>query len=79
MDRFDPVGEVSSELWNRVIATNLTGAMEASKIAVKQFMKQHTEGRVIEGVIINVASPVVDKPLLAGELNLPTLTRGSSS
>lgn len=50
MDHMEPVGEVSNALWERVMAVNVTGPMQASRRAV-QHMLQRTGG-----VIINIAS-----------------------
>ncbi|HLG69663.1 MAG TPA: SDR family oxidoreductase [Chloroflexota bacterium] len=50
MDRFLPVGEVTDDVWNHVLAVNLTGPMMASRAAIPLMLE--TGG----GVIINVAS-----------------------
>ncbi len=34
MDRFLPVGELTDDVWNRVLAVNLTGPMMASRAAI---------------------------------------------
>ncbi|MEQ2525464.1 glucose 1-dehydrogenase [Bacillaceae bacterium CLA-AA-H227] len=51
MDNFTPVGDVSDELWERVIAVNLTGPFKAARAAIK-VMEEQEKG----GVIINNAS-----------------------
>ncbi len=51
MDDFFPVGEVTDEEWNRVMAVNLYGPMTAIRRAV-QVMQAQPEG----GTIVNVAS-----------------------
>lgn len=50
VDRFLPVGELTDEVWDRVLAVNLTGPMYTSRAAVLAMLK--TGG----GVIVNVSS-----------------------
>lgn len=50
MDRFLPVGELTDEVWQRVLAVNLTGPMLLSRAALPVMLRA---GR---GVIINTAS-----------------------
>jgi NAD(P)-dependent dehydrogenase (short-subunit alcohol dehydrogenase family) len=50
MDEMMPVGEASDELWDKIIAVNLTGPFLASRKAVNQMLNQGS------GNIINVAS-----------------------
>lgn len=50
MDEMMPIGEVSDELWNRVIGVNLNGPMYLSRKAVNQMTAQGG------GNIINIAS-----------------------
>lgn len=50
MDDFSPAGEVSNELWNKVIGVNLNGPFYACRLAIPQMLKQG------KGVIINVSS-----------------------
>ncbi|MBV8718348.1 MAG: SDR family oxidoreductase [Chloroflexi bacterium] len=50
MDRFLPVGEMTDEVWARVLAVNLTGPMRLSRAAIPLMLRA---GR---GVIINTAS-----------------------
>ena len=50
MDEMMPVGEVSDELWNKVLAVNLNGPMYLSRKAVNQMIIQG------KGNIINIAS-----------------------
>lgn len=45
-----PAGEVTDELWDRVIATNLTGPMRVIRKTLPVFEKQNG------GVIVNTAS-----------------------
>ncbi|MBD8036261.1 SDR family oxidoreductase [Solibacillus sp. A46] len=51
MDNFVPVGDVSDELWDRLMAVNLTGPFKAARSAINIMEKQETGG-----VIINNAS-----------------------
>jgi NAD(P)-dependent dehydrogenase (short-subunit alcohol dehydrogenase family) len=50
VDRFLPVGELTDEVWQRVLAVNLTGPMMLSRAAIPLMLQA---GR---GVIINTAS-----------------------
>ncbi|MBN9391093.1 MAG: SDR family NAD(P)-dependent oxidoreductase [Chloroflexi bacterium] len=50
MDAMTPVGELSTELWNRVLAVNLTGPFLLSRKAIPIMVAQG------EGRIVNVAS-----------------------
>lgn len=51
MDNFKAVGEVTNELWDKVMAVNLTGPFKASR-AVVRVMEEQENG----GIIINNAS-----------------------
>lgn len=51
MDNFTPVGDVSDELWERLIGVNLTGPFMACRAAIHVM-----EGQQNGGVIINNAS-----------------------
>lgn len=50
MDNFEPIAEVSNELWNRVLNVNLNGPFYACRLAVPIMMKQGS------GSIINISS-----------------------
>ncbi|SDF49588.1 NAD(P)-dependent dehydrogenase, short-chain alcohol dehydrogenase family [Mucilaginibacter pineti] len=50
MDDFVPVGEITDELWDRILAVNITGPMRAMRKALLVFVEKGS------GVIINVAS-----------------------
>jgi len=50
VDRFLPVGELTDEVWQRVLAVNLTGPMMLSRAAIPVML------RAGQGVIINTAS-----------------------
>ncbi len=49
--RCEPVGELEDELWDRVLAVNLTGTMYAMRKAVRVMLKQESKGN-----IVNIAS-----------------------
>lgn len=51
MDNFVPVGEVTDELWDRVMAVNLTGPFKIARAAINVMNEQENGG-----VIINNAS-----------------------
>ncbi|KAI1463605.1 NAD(P)-binding protein [Daldinia caldariorum] len=51
-DKFDPVGAVSKETWDRIIGLNLTGSFLAFKAAVNAMEKQSPPG----GTIIQIGS-----------------------
>lgn len=51
MDNFKTVGECTDDLWDRVLAVNLTGPFKASRAAIKVMEKQENGG-----AIINIAS-----------------------
>ncbi|EON68401.1 hypothetical protein W97_07725 [Coniosporium apollinis CBS 100218] len=52
MDAFDPVDGLDLQLWNRVIAVNLTGPVLMSKYAVKHFLGREKPS----GAIMNIGS-----------------------
>ncbi|KAI0428673.1 hypothetical protein F5Y09DRAFT_279023 [Xylaria sp. FL1042] len=62
MDKFDPAGTLPSDLWNRVIGVNLTGAYLCTKAAINAFEAQTPYG----GTIINIASIAAVRGLAAG-------------
>ena len=49
MDRFMPVGELTDELWDKVLAVNVTGPMYLSRAALPHLIAS-------KGVIVNVSS-----------------------
>lgn len=51
MDGMEPVGDVPDEVWDKVIAVNLTGPFMLCRGAVKMMLEQDEKG-----VIINIAS-----------------------
>jgi NAD(P)-dependent dehydrogenase (short-subunit alcohol dehydrogenase family) len=50
LDRFLPVADVSDEIWNRILAVNLTGPMLTSRAAIPRMLEQGG------GVIVNISS-----------------------
>lgn len=63
MDGFDPVDSVDVDLWNRVLAVNLTGPALMSKHAVKHFLSR---GDKCAGSIVNVAAAAAVRGAAAG-------------
>ncbi|KAJ5395688.1 uncharacterized protein N7487_009991 [Penicillium crustosum] len=54
MDRFDPIGDLDMELWDRIMAINLTAPALLSKLAVRNMLAQpKPDGRIIN--IVSVA------------------------
>ncbi|KAE8334958.1 hypothetical protein BDV24DRAFT_169688 [Aspergillus arachidicola] len=52
MDRFDPVGDLDEELWDRVMAVNLTAPFLLSRLAVRNMLEQPNP----DGYIMNIVS-----------------------
>lgn len=52
---------MSNELWDRIIAINVTGPMYLSRLAIKTFMSQDTRGS-----IVNVCSTAAIRGTAAG-------------
>ncbi|KAJ5555332.1 Glucose/ribitol dehydrogenase [Penicillium sp. DV-2018c] len=53
MDHFDPVGDMNMEIWERVMAINLTAPALLSKLAVRDMLAQEkTDGRIINVVSV---------------------------
>ncbi len=50
MDHFEPVGDISNLVWEKIMRVNLEGPMKAMRSAVRIFLKQG------QGVILNIAS-----------------------
>lgn len=50
MDGFEPVGDVTDDKWDRIIAVNTTSVMRTSRKAIEIFLPKES------GVILNVAS-----------------------
>ena len=51
MDEFTPIGELTDELYNKVMAVNLNGPIYAMRKAVQVMLEQETKGS-----IVNIAS-----------------------
>lgn len=51
MDEFTPIGELTNELYNKVMAVNLNGPIYAMRKAVQVMLEQETKGN-----IVNIAS-----------------------
>ncbi|KAH6951287.1 hypothetical protein DER45DRAFT_635279 [Fusarium avenaceum] len=62
MDRFEPVGDIDLELWDKVLAVNLTAPLLLSKLAVQGMLRQENPN----GSIINIASGSAKAGWLAG-------------
>lgn len=63
MDNFDPVGAMSREMWDRVIAINLTAPAMVSQRAVNHFLKHKTKG-----AMVNIASIAGVRGFASGKL-----------
>ena len=63
MDKFAPVGDVEKELWDKVIATNLTAPMMVTKRAVNMMLEAK-----VQGAIVNIASTAGFRGFYAGEV-----------
>ncbi|CAG8936443.1 unnamed protein product [Penicillium salamii] len=68
MDHFDPIGDMDMELWDRVMAINLTAPALLSKLAVRNMLAQPKP----DGRIINIVS-VAGKAGWASGMNFLTL------
>lgn len=62
MDRFEPVADLDLDLWERVLAVNLTAPLLLSKLAVRDMLSRPEP----DGCIINVASAAAKAGWLAG-------------
>lgn len=49
--RYEPIGELENDLWEKIISVNLTGTMYAMRKAVNVFLQQESAGN-----IVNIAS-----------------------
>lgn len=52
MDRFDPVGDLDADLWDKIMAVNLTAPFLLSKLAVRKMLAREKPG----GCIVNIIS-----------------------
>lgn len=60
MDHFDPAGSCDKELWDRVVAINLTGPFLVTKQAVQVMEKQGS------GLVVNIGSNASHRGFSAG-------------
>lgn len=65
VDRFEPVGDLDPEFWNRVMAVNLTAPFLLSKLAVNNMLAQPKP----DGQIINIISVAGKAGWAAGKLH----------
>lgn len=63
MDRFEPAGDVSLELWNKVLTVNLTATYLMSKEALNYFLSRGAT----DASIVNVGSLASERGWCAGE------------
>lgn len=62
MDRFDPVADVEPELWDKILAVNLTAPLHITKLALQVILQQNNP----DASIINIASGAAKAGWLAG-------------
>lgn len=67
MDHFDPIGDLDMELWDRVIAINLTAPALLSKLAVRNMLEQPKP----DGRIINIVSAAGKAGWASGMFSFP--------
>ncbi|ETI21923.1 hypothetical protein G647_05993 [Cladophialophora carrionii CBS 160.54] len=53
MDQFERTGDISNEMWNRVLNVNLHGPLNVMRAAIKHFLTKEAEQK---GRIVNVGS-----------------------
>lgn len=63
MDRFDPVADVDQQLWDKVLAVNLTAPFLITKLALQMMLQQEHP----DASIINIASGAAKAGWLAGK------------
>lgn len=63
-DRFDPVGDLSHDLWSKVFAVNVTGPFLLSKEAINHFLSRGAT----DASIINIGSLASDHGWCGGKL-----------
>jgi NAD(P)-dependent dehydrogenase (short-subunit alcohol dehydrogenase family) len=69
MDRFDPVGDLDKDLWDKVIAVNLTAPYLLTKLAVRHFLAR----AATDASIVNVGSLSSQGGFYAGKARPPLL------
>lgn len=62
-DRFDPVGDLSQELWSKVLAVNVTGPFLLSKEAINHFLSRGAT----DASIVNIGSLASEHGWCGGE------------
>jgi hypothetical protein len=72
MDRFDPVGDLDKDLWDKVIAVNLTAPYLLTKLAVRHFLAR----AATDASIVNVGSLSSQGGFYAGKASPPPLATG---
>jgi NAD(P)-dependent dehydrogenase (short-subunit alcohol dehydrogenase family) len=60
MDNMTPLHEVSDDIWNKVMAVNVTGMMKLSRAVIPAMLQQHS------GSIVNIASEAAFRGSAAG-------------
>lgn len=72
MDKFEAVGDVKKDTWDRVLAINLTAPSMVTKRAVNMMLKHGTKGS-----IVNIASVAGVRGFAAGmiETSIATLSK----
>ncbi|RFU80216.1 short chain dehydrogenase [Trichoderma arundinaceum] len=68
MDKFDPVGDCDTQLWNSILSVNLTGSFLVTKYALPHLQAQATArgGGPAGSLIINIGSTASFSGLTAG-------------
>lgn len=61
----DPVGSLDKDLWDRIIAVNLTAPMMVTKLGVNHMLEKQ-----IKGSIINIGSVAALRGFAAGKSSL---------
>lgn len=71
----DPVGSLEKDLWDRIIAVNLTAPMMVTKLGVNHMLEKQ-----IKGSIINIGSVAALRGFAAGKSNhTKTLVQSSAN
>ncbi|KAF2857741.1 NAD(P)-binding protein, partial [Piedraia hortae CBS 480.64] len=63
LDKFDPVGDLERDLWDRIIAVNLTAPAMITKAAVNSMLKNN-----VKGSIVNISSIAAVRGFCAGSI-----------
>lgn len=70
-DRLEPVGDLSQDLWSKVLAVNITGPYLLSKAAVNHFLGREAT----DASIINIGSLASEHGWCGGEYNTDPLAK----